>query len=64
MNPILVNAIATKVVGTIRYKSPEQRDREKRAARIHCVRHRVVRVLRTLRRWIRSLPRSRDGGAK
>lgn len=63
MNPICLSSVATKVVGTIRYKSPQQRDREKRAARAGCVRRRVIRVLRVLRRWIRSLPLSRDGGA-
>jgi len=52
MNPLFLSAIA-KVVATIPYKSPQERDRERRACRVRERRIRVVSAIRSARRWVR-----------
>jgi hypothetical protein len=54
MNPLFL-ASASKVVGTIPYRSPEDRDRERRARRTRERRRAGMRAVSAVRRWVRRL---------
>lgn len=54
MNPLFL-ASASKVAGTIPYRSPEDRDRERRAQRARERRRAAKIAVSAVRRWVRRL---------